>query len=54
MPPFELWFVIVATVLSGLLFVMWKNSSFANMIFKTAFFVLTIWGVVILYDQHLF
>lgn len=54
MPPFELAFIIAATVLSGLLFVMWKKSNLLNMIFKTLFFVLTIWGVLILYDQRLF
>lgn len=54
MPPFELAFIIAATVLSGLLFVMWKKSNLLNTIFKTVFFFLTIWGILILYDQRLF
>lgn len=54
MPPFELWFIIICTALSGLGFVAWKRSDWFNFLIKVILFVLTLWGLILLYDQHLF
>jgi hypothetical protein len=54
MIPFELGFVIAATILCGLAFVIWKRSDWFNTLLKIVLFFMTVWGVLILYDQHLF
>lgn len=51
MPPFELWFVIITTVVFAFAFVTWTKKDWLNLFLKVLFFVLTVWGIILIYDQ---
>lgn len=46
-------FVIIATILFGFLFTIWSKKNFVNFLVKFVFFVMTIYGTVIVVTTFL-
>lgn len=54
LPPFTVWFIVASTVFNGIMAVAWKKSDAINLFVKIILFVLTVMGLIILYDNHTF